>query len=467
MAVTNIDNLSLGKLLQIVFSEGVRVQLSQDFRDWEMVNRFKAPISPAREYRFSFQNSLNPASIQYQDPSGSFRNFPQGFKPAVEEKTAIMKTLEATVELEYDLWDRARKSPEKYAEPLALIVDATMTSTKRRLAADLYGDGTGVVGTMAAGAAAVTSPASDKLIFTLSSTDAARGHVGLFEYDDILVIKEPDGTATALDTSLATEPVYWKVVDKDREANTVTLQGLNSSFASAGSIASITTNVGAGEVFYRFGQPTGGTNALDLTAITSSTDYALLTEVKAGLESLAAHDGRLVHGITMSGVTAASNQDAGGNPLDVKYIQKVMDKVKIAVGSGAYSYKQMVSAPEAISALIESRETDRRFQSIEDNKRGVKSFGYVHGNDMIELISSEYCPKTRMYIIPEGKASGRKVLDYASYDFEPVRANNGDEFHLKVNSSGYGNAMQSFLKGYCVLICNHPAAIAKIHNFSL
>ena len=109
MSVTNIDNLSLGKLLQIVFSEGVRVQISQDFRDWEMINRFKAPISPAREYRFSFQNTLNPASIQHVSPEGSFHNFPTGFKPTVEEKTAIMKSIEATMEIEYDLKKTSKK----------------------------------------------------------------------------------------------------------------------------------------------------------------------------------------------------------------------------------------------------------------------------------------------------------------------------------------------------------------------
>lgn len=461
MAITNIDNLSLGKLLQIVFSEGVRLQLSQDYRDYEMVNSFKAPISPAREYRFSFQNSLNPASIQYQDPSGSFRNFPQGFKPSINEHTALMKTIEATIELEYDLWDRARKSPEKYAEPLSLIIDSTMTSTKRRKAADLYGDGTGVIGTVGAGSMAATSPASDKVEVTLDASDTAAGHVGLFEYGDILVLKANDGSASGLDTDLATEPVYWKVVEKDRDNDKVVLQGLNASFASAGTISSFTTNTGANDRFYRFGQP----SIPDLSG--AIADYATETEVNVGLESLAADDGRIVHGIEMSGATASSTIDCGGNALDVKYIQKVMDKVKINVGQGAYGWKQMISAPEAISALIESRETDRRFHSIEDNKRGVKSFGYVHGNDMIELVSSEYCPKKRMYILPEGKASGRKVLDDASYDFEPVRANNGDEFHLKVNSSGYGNAMQSFLKGYCVLVCNHPAAIARLKNFTL
>lgn len=462
MAITNISNLSLGELLQIVFSEGVRQQLSQDYRDYEMVNSFKADISPAREYRFSFQNTLNPASIQYQDPSGSFRNFPAGFKPSVKEHTALMKTIEATIEIEYDLWDRARKSPEKYAEPLSLIIDSTMTSTKRRKAADLYGDGTGVLGTVAAAAG---SEANDLITFTLESADADRGHVGLFEYGDILSAREEDGTASgmAVDGGATNAPLaYFEVVEKDRDNNQVVLRPLNASFQPITNITTFTSPA-AREVFYRFGQPT---QTVDLTAI-GSADYATLTEVNVGLDSLAANDGRIVHGVEMSGATGSSTIDAGGNALDVKYIQKVMDKVKINVGPGAYSWKQMISAPEAISALIESRETDRRFHSMEDNKSGTKGFGYQHGNDAIELISSEYCPKNRMYILPEGKASGRKVLDDASYDFEPVRANNGDEFHLKVNSNGYGNAMQSFLKGYCVLIANHPAAIARLKNFSL
>lgn len=455
MAINNIDQLSLGQLLQIVFSEGVRNQLSEDFRDFELINRFKAPISPAREYRFSFQNSLNPASIQYQSPQGSFHNFPAGFKPSVEEKTAIMKTVEATIELEYDLWDRARKSPEKYAEPLALIVDSTMSSTKRRIAADLYGDGTGVVGSIAASSGVLSG--SD-VEFTLLSGNADRGHVGLFEYGDILIAIEGDGTTASSLAVTGGTVAYWKVMEKDRENKKVVLRPLDSSFAEI--IATAVTPNTNPEFFYRFGQPTKPNLA-------SIGDYATETEVYAGLESLAAHDGRSVHGITMSGVTASSHIDAGGNPLDVKYIQKAMDKVKINVGSGAYSWKQMLMAPEAHAALIESRETDRRFQSIEDNKRGVKVFGYVHQQDFLECVGSEYCPEKRIYMLPEGKATGKKVLDYAGYDFEPVRANNGDEFHLKVNNSGYGNAMQSFLKGYMTLVCNHPAAIAKIHNFSL
>ena len=38
----------LGKLLQIVYSEGVRNQISEDFRDWEAVSKLKVSDEAAR-----------------------------------------------------------------------------------------------------------------------------------------------------------------------------------------------------------------------------------------------------------------------------------------------------------------------------------------------------------------------------------------------------------------------------------
>jgi hypothetical protein len=307
--------------------------------------------------------------------------------------------------------------------------------------------------------AAVTSPASSSLVFTLNTGNSARGGANLFEYNDILVLKAAAGSASALDSSLATEPVYWKVIEKDRDAGTVKLQGLDSSFAAVASITSISVQPTAGDVFYKFQQ--------QITPnLGSIADYGTTTDALTGLESLASNDGRIVHGITMSGSLAASGYDAGANPLDVKHIHKALDKVKLAVGS-SYKFPQMVMSPEAIYTLIESRETDRRFQQVEDNKRGVKSFAYIHGNDTVECVSSEYCGLKRIYMIPEGKASGQKVLAYGGSDFEPIRAQNGDEFRLKVDANGYKPAMQSVMHGYGVLICNHPAAIAKVSNFTV
>lgn len=460
MTFNNIDQLNLGNLLQIVFSNGVRNQISQDFRDFEMVKRAKVSSSVARELRFMFQRSFGPGAIQYRDPGTSGRSFPSAQQATVNEYTAKFKEINATIELEYNLWDRARKSPEKYAEPLSLEIDSKASAAKRRIAADLYGDGTGVVGTLAAASAAVTSPTSDNLVFTLATTNTTRGHVGFFEFGDLLVLKTSAGGTSALDTNLATEPVYWRVIDKNRDQNQVTLQGLTAALASAGTITVVSVQPASGDVFYRYGQPT----IPDLTA--SITDYGTVTEVMAGLESLTASDSRVIHGITMTGATAGSRLDCGANPIDVKYIQKAMDKTKIAVGQDRYRWKMMMMAPETHASLIESRETDRRFQTVEDNKRGVKFFAYVHGNDTLECNSSEYLPPKRIYILPETKA-GEKVIEFHGSDFETVKAQGMGDFHLKpASSGGYVNTVVSYLQSIGVIICKHPASIAVVHNFT-
>lgn len=459
MAFSNIDVLNLGNLLQIVFSDGVRNQISVDFRDFEHVKRAKVGNSVARELRFMFQTALGAGAIQYRNPGVADRAFPAAQQVSIGEKIAKFKEINATIELEYNIWDRARKSPEKYAEPLALEIDSKASASKRRIAADLYGDGTGVVGQVTS--AAVTSPTSNQLTFNLSSSDSARGHVGFFEFGDILVLKSNSGGTSALNTNLATEPAYWKVVEKDRDNNTVVLQGLDSNLAPVASMTSISAQPTSGDVFYRYGQPT----IPDLSAITSSVDYGTLTEVMAGLESLVASDGRLVHAIQMSGATSGSKIDAGGNPIDVKHIQKMMDKVKVLVGQDRYRWKMLCMAPETHASLIESRETDRRFQTVEDNKRGIKYFAYVHGNDTLECYTSEYVPKSRIYCLPETKA-GEKVLEFHGSDFETVKAQGMTDFHLKPSSSGYLNTVVSYLQAIGVLICKHPAAIGVIRGFT-
>jgi hypothetical protein len=425
-----------------------------------MLKRANAGAPNGRQLNFFFMTAFGPAAVQYRNPNFS-STFPDGHEITTSENTAVYKELDVTVQLEYNLWNRARKSPAKYAEPLAMEIQAKTYASKRRLAADLYGDGTGVVGQLGANAAAVTSPASNKLVFTISSADTARGHIGFFEYGDILILRDADSTVTALDTSLATEPAYWKVVSKSRKDGTVTLQGLDSSLSPVATISSITTQAASGAVFYRYGQPT----IPDLTA--SISDYGTITEVIAGLESLLANDGRVIHGITMEGPSAGSVYDAGATAIDVSVLQAAMDATKINVGQSAYKWPMMVMAPESHAAFIESRETDRRFMTVEDNKRGVKYFAFVHGNDTLETVTSEYAPLKRIYCLPEGKVDGHKVIEAHLTDFEAVKVNDSSQFNLKPSSSGgFERRIVTYMEALGVIIANHPAACCVVRNFT-
>ena len=452
MTFNNIDSLQLGNLLQIVFSNGVRNQISEDYRDWEYVSRYRYGNSAARELRFLFQTSFGPSAIQYRDPGTSGRSFPDADQATIAEYTAKFKELNATIELEYNLWDRARKSPEKYAEPLALEIQSKTTASKRRIAADFYGDGTGVIG-QALDAGTI---ASGRVEFNQETANSARGHVGFFEFGDRLTPHNPDGTAANPTVSSGTFS-YYRVESKDRKNDRVVLSARD---ASGTELTVTATGITAGDFLYRAGQPT----IPDLSGAVS--DYGTVTEVMAGLESLAAADGRNIHGITMSGSSAGSRTNASGAALDVKFIQEALSQVKVNVGGDRYSWKMMAMAPESHDSLIESRETDRRFNSWEDNKRGTRVFGYQHENDALEVYSSEYCPKKRIYMLPESKG-GDKVLEYWGSDFETVKAQGMSDFHLKPSASGgHVNTVVSYLSAIGVIVAKHPAAIAVVENFT-
>ena len=462
MAISNVTALNLGKFLQIAYSEGVRSQISEDYRDWEMIKQVREGDPDGRQLNFLFQTAFGPAAIQYSAP-GSAGEFPDEHQVTTSEHTAIYKELDATIGIEYSLWNRARKAPAKYAEPLAIEIQSKAIASKRRMAADLYGDGTGVVAQCASSGTVATVDGSD-VKFQLDGADDARGHLGFCEFGDIYVIRQEDGSATSLDTNLATEPVYWKVMKKDRKNNTVTLRGLDSSFGEL-SVASISVDADADSVFFRYKQPTGGTAALDLTAAVA--DYGTVTEVVAGLESLISSDGRTIHGITMEGANSATTEDCEGNPLDVTFIQSVMDQAKINVGRSIYTWKKMCMAPEAHAVFIESRETDRRFNSREDAARGIRVFGFQHEDDFLESYTTEYCPKKRLYLLPEAK-SGKKVLEYHGTDFEPVRIGNMPEFHLRPGSNNnHQRRIVTYMEALGALICKHPAACARLNNFTL
>ncbi len=469
MTISQISAQNLGKFLQIAFSDGIRNQISEDYRDWEMIKRCRVADPDGQQLQFLFQTSFGPSAIQYGTP-GAAGEFPDEQQITSSEHTATYKEIDVTIGIEYNLWNRARKAPAKYAEPLAIEIQSKTVAAKRRMAADLYGDGTGVVGQCDDNAnAPATLNANNTVTFALKDAASALGWIGFFEYGDILELQDRDTTATSL-AFTAGSPVYWRVAAKDRKNKTVTLTPLDASLAEVTLTGPITAQPGTtndNEVFFRYGQPTGPNKGVGLDLTAAVADYGTVTEVIPGLASLASADGRTVHGIEMSGANAATVLDAGATALDVSQVREVMDQCKIAVGPGTYSWKQMVGAPEAHAAFIESRETDRRFHSLQDNARGLKVFGYQHDNDFLEMVTSEYVPVYDMYFQPEAKG-GNKVLEWHGTDYEPVKVGNMPEFHLRPGSNNnHQRRVVTYLEALGTLICKHPAAIARLRNFTV
>lgn len=453
MSFSNIDVPALGNLLQIKFSDGIRNQISKDFRDWEMVLRAKVSNSAARELRFLLLTAFGVDAINYANPGQLDSAFPSADRSSTNEFTAKFKELRTTIEVQYDLFERAIQSPEKYGEPIKVEMDSKMSASKRRLAADYHADGTGALGQIVS-----QSLSSGNAVVQLSTANAARGHAGMFEFSQKTVHYAANGGSGSAVTVATGTFAYWAVVSKDRSLQTVTLRAVNTL---GNSVATTAWTPTSGELLYRKGQ----SDSSDIPDTTSISDYGTASQVIAGLDSLTASDGRVIHGMTMSGSLAGSRYDAGANPIDVKHIQRAMSQVKVNVGQDQYTWKMMVMAPETLDSLIESRETDRRFTTMEDGARGTKKFMYQHQNDSLECYTSEYCLPKRIYILPESKA-GQKVIEYHGSDFKTVKAPGGSDFHLKPSSSGYVATVVSYLQAIGVIICKNPASIAVIHNFT-
>lgn len=460
MTANNITALpqNLGYILQTAFSNGIRRQISQSHPEWEMIQRYRIGNTLARELKFMFQNSFGPAAAQFVQPGDINRAFPAAQAISVAEYTAILKELDVTIEIDYNLWDRANSTPEKYGDYFATELDSKMTASKRLVAGFLYGDGSGVIAQVAA--AGVASYSASQVVVNIDEGTSARGSLGQVQYGDLLLVKALDTTAKTPTTS---GTFYaWKVVARSRKALTVTL----SAVSADGTVLTIGTSgadhaIAATNVFYRVGQ----VDFINLS--TFSGDFGTATTVFAGLESLTANDGRSVHGITMSGPSAGTLIDAGAATLDFSSIYEMMDEVRVNIGA-EYKYKTLVMAPEAQRSFIISRETDRMFTAANDGQRGPSGgMKFVHGNDVMNITTSEFVKRQRIFALPE-TASGEKVLEYWGTDFSPVRAKNGDEFLLKPHTSGgYSNMMVSYLRAYQTLICKMPAAIGRLQNFTL
>lgn len=452
MSFNNVSSLNHGDILQIVFNDGIRNQISEDYRDWENIKRKRVGSNDAREIRFLFQKSYGVSAVQFQSPGQTNRPFPKAQQASSQEFTAVLKEIDTTIELEYNLWKRAMRNPSaRYIEPLKLEIDSKRKAAERVLSRALYGNGTGVIATVASSDEATI--ATGRVSVTLDT--AGEGFVGWLGLGDILFAYSPDA---ASDRNTTAGIYGLQVLDVQRDQNKATL-GLTDLDGQP--VTSVTTlALAAGDVLYRSADP------IDLTS--PIADYNTVSNVFAGLESLTANDGRTVHGIAMEGACKGSRVDAEGNPLDVIFIERALNVAKLAAGEGSYRYNQMCMSPDAHARLVNDRETSRRFVTVQDTTRGGEHFAYMHRGDTVKTEVSEFIPDNRIYMIPEDKASSEKVCELHGSDFETVRSEGGADFLLKPGANGgYTNMVTSFMQSTVVLIAKQPNAIAVVENFTL
>ncbi len=451
MVWSNITNLPLGVIAQIHYTNGIRNQISEDFRDWSNIKRKKVGKNNARSINFLLGRSYGASAIQPANRGQTNRAFPVGQRSGINEYSAVLKEVDVTVELEYNQWKQAKDGPS-YLEPLQKELEDKRIAAEKYMSIMLHEDGTGVIGTVAS----VGSMAAGLVVVTLSGT--GRGFARHFQYDEIVYSYQTGGTVRNASTDVSNT---YRVVDHDGAANTATLQLITES-TGADSTTGSASNLAAGDVFYR--------NENDIINLGGSIpDYNTISANFAGLESLAANDGRVVHGITMSGVTAGSRFNAGSDALTLEDVSAALNKAKLAAGETKFKYSQLLMAPETHDFLINDKEESRRFTTVSDDARGGTYFVFKHRNDSLKAEVSEFCRLNRIWMIPEAKSKIDNVLELHSGDFEAVKASAGqDDFILKpASGGGYSSMMVHYMNTAMCLIATQPNAIAVVEAFTL
>lgn len=463
MAFQNVSELDLGTFLQTIYSKGIFHQTSRDYSDFDMIKMHNVKIAPGRQYDFQLSTSLAPASTQRRNPGQSDRPFPKGFKIAHKEYTAKFKEIQTTIEVDGQLLARASETPQKYAELWATQAELSLDGARRVMASEIYRDGTGAlvhIGSttdLGGGELEITLAANDR---DINSATYGVSHAGWCEAEDILVAKTraSNGTTLVAGDSAGTA-AFWEVKTVDPENGKVVVKALDSNYEE---LAAVGTPPADTEVLFRFDQQIFP--AFD--NIDSTVDLGSVSTPLAGYSALCADDGRKVHGMELEGALAGSQIDAAGAAIDVKFIEQAMNKAKRRVGPTRYTWKKMCTSYQTRSALIESKETDRRFVSVKDNDRGSAEFNYIHGETQLRLGSSEYCPEDAIWMLPEVRSSGEKVMEYVGDEMKVAKYGNMADFHLKVSSGEYVDTVQQFMRGVNLLLCKHPAAVASIVGFT-
>ena len=443
MAYLNGSGLSgvsgdLTSLLQVVFTKGIMLQINEEFADWENVSKLKVDNKNPRSIAYMLQKSLGSTAVQ---PAGSGRiTLPKAQEVSLEECEAVLKRMYSTIEVNYSLWKDAMTTPEKYAEPLALEIESKSIAQKRYLSNVFHRDGSGVVGTVASVVGSVVTFEDSPVI----GGQGAR-HV---EFEEQYAVVEATG-AGSVDTAKG----VVQISDKERN------DGKNEA-----TIVVVSGSIEAGDVLCKLGAPVDAAYASGAgTFAKPSGELSQLSNEVGGIYAVANDDGSTYNGVKFEGSLKATNVDAGGALIDLDHIQRVMDKLRVRVGS-KYKYNQMLMSPEVNRTFLQSQESDRRLVSISDTDRGFKSFGFIHGSDHLACEVSEFAWSNKIKLIPSD-AKGAGVLQLHGSEFQEIKAGASSEF-LANGADGYETAIQKFMYGYLGLICRHPAAVAGIENFT-
>jgi hypothetical protein len=429
MAASKVGDQALGNLLKETFINGVMDQMSKNSVMWDFLKKHKKGSAHGKNINFALRTTLGYAAVGSIPVVGG--DLPDAQQATIVNGVAYLKDFGATIKIEDSLWEKAKEDVGRYGEPLAEETDAKSTALARYLSTLVYQDGTGIIGTASA---IVAAAVSQTIVIKTGNTD--RGFIGWFNLGDLLRI----GSGL----------VDFTVASINRESNSIVVKSVG------------TQAIAVNDTIRRKKSATDNVT-LSIPSSDSSEWSDISTEFH-GLEAynVAAGATRLIHGIHFNDSLAISAKDAGGMVLDSTHFQRLVSKINLNVGVGKYKYSKAIMSNEALDALVEAREADRRFITLNDTKRGAPSMGYVAGKTVLEFDTDEFCPHNRIWVLPDGDA-----IEYYGKDFEFLKNGGSNMFQAPTAAGSYARHKLMFLTGYGLILVRHPAALGLLHNFTI
>jgi len=456
MAYANVDSLTMGNILQILFAKTALQQLSTEAAEFEYVKAYSSKVDPAREFRFFLIESLSPSAIQPNNPGSSGIGFGTPSTPVTNEYTSKFFEVSGSLQIELNLWERAKASPAKYGEPVVIRAQALLDSWKRYVAKHFYMNGTGCMGKCSATVTDVTG-AAGYVTVPVAASSTGDSFVSWFELGDKVQVVYDNTTLAARAPTTVGSFSYWSVEGIDRENQTVRLVPRLATGVADNLTAS---NIVSGDLIYP-----NNITVVGLTTVVS--DYATWNEVHPGLEALGS-PGKTVWGMTMTagGALAPQQVDCSAGIIDERYLGQLLDKMDVRHGRGKFPVAKFFSSPEAARALINARETNRRFNSSTDVITGASGFSYQHYNQKVDFEPGEFCPTNRIWVLPKGRG-GQLPIEMPMIDFRQVKAGAGaDGNFMSPNTSGSHNQLLlQYWKSYLTAFSRMPSAIGSLVNF--
>ena len=409
------------------------------------------------------------------------RALPTGREVEFETASYRVKELDSALEFgnkELEALERAVKSGDvtsgaymSASSYVDKVINAKKEVLKHKMLVDIFGDGTGVVATVATVSA--TAIASGIITVTFDRGTGVQGSTTWFRLKSSYIFATTAGALTTAATAVPADvPVdHYTVESIDTATDTVVFSLRDASNNKITTAATVT--IADGDVVYsgdKRGVTSGFVQLPDLTAISlGTTEMETVSSHLLGLGSLVSADGRKIGGVLRSGIHASSVDTTGGLVTPAKLTGLLTKLNRRWQGMGNFNWKNFMLSHEMLDALITQSQSDRRLIAGQA-AYGATKFDYkesISGQESAwSYIKSLFIPLDTVYLLPE--PGDVHALAFPHSEMEDVFAGSeGDGFLPKPVSGGYENAKLKYQKMYWSLFSECPAALGKLTGLTL